>query len=137
MDYLDPEAPGITLGIVLSRSPKRTQGLVSDPATAFSLSILWIEKCKFTIMACMHAHLCPTFCNPMDQPARSRQEYWSGLPFSSPAVRPDPGIKPTPPASPALHTDSLPVSLGSPKSTITGMQNSVEGRAISLRTCSI
>ena len=35
----------------------------------------------------------------------SRQEYWSGLPFSSPWDLPDPGIKPR---SPALWADSLP-----------------------------
>ena len=34
----------------------------------------------------------------------SRQEHWSGLPFSSPGVLPDPGIKPR---SPALQADSL------------------------------
>ena len=28
----------------------------------------------------------------------SRQEYWSGLPFSSPRDLPDPGIEPRPPA---------------------------------------
>ena len=32
----------------------------------------------------------------------SRQEYWSGLPFSSPGDHPDSGIKPASPASPAL-----------------------------------
>ena len=31
-----------------------------------------------------------------------RQEYWSGLPFPPPEDLPDPGIKPTSPASPAL-----------------------------------
>ena len=35
----------------------------------------------------------------------SRQEYWSGLPFSSPGDLPNPGIKPK---SPALHVESLP-----------------------------
>ena len=35
----------------------------------------------------------------------SRQEYWSGLVFLSPADRPDSGIEPW---SPALQTDSLP-----------------------------
>ena len=35
----------------------------------------------------------------------SRQGYWSGLPFSSPEVLPDPGFKPR---SPALQVDSLP-----------------------------
>ena len=34
----------------------------------------------------------------------SRQEYWSGLPFTSPEYRPDPGIKL---GSPALQADSL------------------------------
>ena len=34
----------------------------------------------------------------------SRQEYWSGLPFSSPGDLPNLGIKPR---SPALQTDSL------------------------------
>ena len=32
----------------------------------------------------------------------SRQEYWSGLLFPPPGDLPDPGIKPTSPASPAL-----------------------------------
>ena len=32
----------------------------------------------------------------------SRQQYWSGLPFSTPKDFPDPGIKPTSLASPAL-----------------------------------
>ena len=35
----------------------------------------------------------------------SRQEYWSGLPFPSPADLPNPGIEPR---SPALQTDALP-----------------------------
>ena len=35
----------------------------------------------------------------------SRQEYWSGLPFPSPADLPNPGIEP---GSPALQTDALP-----------------------------
>ena len=56
--------------------------------------------------------LCPTLCDPMDySPAGSsvhgisRQEYWSGLPFSSPGDLSNPGIKPW---SPALQADSLP-----------------------------
>ena len=35
----------------------------------------------------------------------SRQEYWSGVPFSSPGDLPDPGIEP---GSPAFQVDSLP-----------------------------
>jgi len=37
-----------------------------------------------------------------------RQEYWSGLPFSSPGDLHNPGIKPR---SPALQVDSLPSEL--------------------------
>ena len=39
----------------------------------------------------------------------SRQEYWSGLPFPSPADLPDAGIEPR---SPALWADSLPLATG-------------------------
>ena len=35
----------------------------------------------------------------------SRQEYWSGLPFSSPGALPNPGIEP---GSPAFQADALP-----------------------------
>ena len=47
------------------------------------------------------AQLCPILCDSMDPPSMgfSRQEYWSGLQF------PSPGIKPR---SPALQADSLP-----------------------------
>ena len=38
----------------------------------------------------------------------SRQEYWSGLPFPSPADLPNPGIEPR---SPVLQADSLPTEL--------------------------
>ena len=48
----------------------------------------------------------------------SRQEYWSGLPFSPPGDLPNPGMEPERFASPALQTDSLPLShRGSPSST--------------------
>ena len=46
----------------------------------------------------MVAYLAPPFMG------FSRQEYWSGLPFPSPADLPKPGIKP---GSPALQTDAL------------------------------
>ena len=56
-----------------------------------------------------HAHL---FLTPRTVAPRaplsmefSRQEYWSGLPFLSPAHLPDPGIESV---SPALQADSLP-----------------------------
>ena len=40
----------------------------------------------------------------------SRQEYWSGLPCTSPGDLPDPGIEPTYPVSPTLEMGSLPLS---------------------------
>ena len=50
-----------------------------------------------------------TLCDPMDcsLPSSSvhglsRQEYWSGLPFSSPEDLPDVGIKPRSPALPQI-----------------------------------
>ena len=43
-------------------------------------------------------------CQPPLSMEISRQEYWSGLPFSSLGI-PDPGIKPM---SPTLQVDSLP-----------------------------
>ena len=36
------------------------------------------------------------------------QEYWSGLPCPSPGDLPNPGIKSTSPASPALQADPIP-----------------------------
>ena len=54
--------------------------------------------------------MCPV-CSVMSDPKGhqaclsmgfSRQEYWSGLPFSTPGDLPDPGIEPTSLPSPAL-----------------------------------
>ena len=67
--------------------------------------------------ACMLSpQSCPTVCDPVDcsppgssvhgrNSGFSRQEYWSGLPFSSPGDPPCPGIKPR---SLAFQADSLP-----------------------------
>ena len=53
-----------------------------------------------------------TVAPPVPLPGFLRQDFWSGLSFSPPGDRPDPGIKPM---SPALQVDSLPPShLGSP-----------------------
>ena len=56
--------------------------------------------------------LCQTLCDSMDSSlwgssvhGFSRQEYWNGLPFSSPGDLPDPGIEPR---SPALQAAALP-----------------------------
>ena len=67
---------------------------------------------------CLHAlspQSCPTLCHPMDCSAQAplsmafpRQEYWSGLPCSSPGIFPIQRSNPHLPASPALWEDSLP-----------------------------
>ena len=68
--------------------------------------------------ACMHAcsHACSVvpyslrphgLCPPPPVPEFTRQDYWSGLLFPSLGDLPNPGIKPMPPASPALQADSL------------------------------
>ena len=41
----------------------------------------------------------------------SWQEYWNGLPCPSPRYLPNPGIKPTSSAAPALQADSLPLTM--------------------------
>ena len=55
------------------------------------------------------ARSCPTLCDPVDcsPPGSSvhrisRQEYWSGLPFSPPEHLPNPGMEATSSAFPAL-----------------------------------
>ena len=51
------------------------------------------------------AQSCPTLCDGAPPSMRfSRQEYWSGLPFPSPADLPNPGIEPR---SPGLQADAL------------------------------
>ena len=61
---------------------------------------------------CVHSQLCVTLCDPwmvaLQAPLSmgfSRHEHWSGLPFPSPGVLPDPR---TEPRSPAMQADSLP-----------------------------
>ena len=58
---------------------------------------------------------CPTFCDPWTVAHQaplsmefSRQEYWSGLPFTSAGDLPKPRIEPSPPA---LQANSLPSQL--------------------------
>ena len=74
-------------------------------------------KIFLAFLACMLSHV-KLFCNPMDCIARqaplsmefSRQEYWSGMTFSSPGDLCDPEIKPV--SSTSLlhwHVDSLPL----------------------------
>ena len=81
---------------------------------------------KSNVCVCSVAQSCLTLCTPWSVGRQappsmgfSGQEYWSGLPFSTPGDLPDPGIEPTSPTSPALQVDSLLLShRGSPKKAI-------------------
>ena len=75
--------------------------------------LFWVCFCLFVCLFCfvLVAKSYPTFCDPVDcslsgplSMGFSRQEYWSGLPFSSPGNLPDPGIEPR---SPTLQADAL------------------------------
>ena len=59
---------------------------------------LVVKSCPILVTLWTVAHQAPLFIG------FSRQEYWSGLPFSSPGDLPDPGIEPR---SLALQADSL------------------------------
>ena len=68
-------------------------------------------------MACMHQSLShfqlsvtpwTLACHAPLSMGFFRQEYWTGLPFSSSRYPLDPGIKPASPMSPALQVNSLP-----------------------------
>ena len=69
-----------------------------------------ITEVKITL--CLVAQSCPTLCDPVGHKAHqgslslgfSRQEYWSGLPWSPPGNLPNPGVEPR---FPTLQADSL------------------------------
>ena len=64
----------------------------------------------------------PMDCSPPDFSVCgiSREESWPGLPFPPPGDLPDSGIKPEPPASPALTGDKPP---GNPHSDVLGFNS--------------
>ena len=72
------------------------------------------------MLSCLtHVQLFASLWTVAQQPPLSmgfpRQEYWSGLPCPPPGDLPQPGIKLTSSAAPALQEDSLPLShQGSP-----------------------
>ena len=61
------------------------------------------------VCVCLVTQLCPTLCDPMEVAHQaplsmefSRQEYWSGLSFTTPGDLPNLGIEPISPVSSAL-----------------------------------
>ena len=102
-------------GVAESDRPERLSTRVCVRAhthTHFLYPFIYCQTLRlFTILDCVCsvAKSRPTFCDPMDcgLPASfvrrfPRQEHWSGLLLHSPGVLPNPGIEPTPLASPAL-----------------------------------
>ena len=68
---------------------------------------LTIDKVKVKSLSCVRLFVTPWTVAYQAPPSMefSRQEYWSGLPFSSPGDLPNPGIEPR---SPTLQADTLP-----------------------------
>ena len=89
------------------------QNYLSSKVTLFSglANVSRPSSHAFLALELYVAQSCPTLCNSMDCSQApwsmefSRQECWSGLPFSSPGDLPDPGIKS---GTPELQADSLP-----------------------------
>ena len=81
--------------------------------------------CVCVCVCMLVSQSCPTLCDPMDcshqaplSMAFSRQEHWSGLPFSPPGDLPNPGIEPVSLMSPAcrfLTASATWEALSSPK----------------------
>ena len=73
----------------------------------------YLTLCMFILSCFSCIWLLMTLCTVVHQPPLSmgfsRQEYWSGLPFSLPEDLPNPEIKPWS-AAPALQADSLPLN---------------------------
>ena len=77
-----------------------------------SCVVLFLCVCMCVSVCVLVAQSCLTLCNPMDLAHQAplsmeffRQEYWTGLPFTSPGDFPDPQMEPR---SPALQMAILP-----------------------------
>ena len=98
-DLPDPGVKPGSLALQADSQPPEPPGKPPGPLMCVCWSLSHIQL--FTILWTV-AHLAPLSMG------FSRQEYWSGYPFSSPGDLPDPGIKL---GSPALQVTSLPSEL--------------------------
>ena len=81
------------------------QGAECLPLSESGFLYLHSANWRLHICVCMSVRsvVSDSWRTPMDgSPPRTRQEYWSGLPFPPPGDLPDPGIEPASLASPAL-----------------------------------
>ena len=103
-----------------------------------SLPLLPLGSPEFFLCVCSVPSVVSNSLQPQGlYPARllpmgfSRQEHWSGQLCPPPGDLPDPEIKPISPASPALQTDSLPLShQGSPKSFLPAYKYTVSSTTL-------
>ena len=76
---------------------------------------------KYFMYVCAYVCVCVCVCSVMSDSLQphgqvplsmefSRQEYWSGLPFSTPGGLPNPGIQPMSSVSPALSDGFFTIS---------------------------
>ena len=104
------QSPQVSIPLILYRHIAKKEGIGFYYGEKCMLSHVQLFGTQWTV-----AHQAPPSMG------FSRQEYWSGLPCPLPGDRPDPGIEPVSPPSPALQADCLPLShQGSP------MENSRE-----------
>ena len=107
-------------GRLLSMGSHRVGHDWRDIAAAAACCYIYFKVKSTTVQetinndVCMHAQslqLCPIHSPPGSSVhGIFWQEYWSGSPCPPQGHLPHPGIKPVPPASPALQADSLPLS---------------------------
>ena len=109
-----PHGIRITLWCIYLSSSVRTKGPSQVENGNFRISIsMWTtdwlvpEKWKCHLLSCVRLFATPwtVACQVPPSMEFSRQEYWTGLPFSSPGDLPNPVIKLR---SPTLQADSLP-----------------------------
>ena len=84
---------------------KQTEG-PGEPPETLRQGCYTGAKAKVKSLSCVRLLMTPWTAAYQAPPSMgfSRQEYWSGLPFSSPGGLPDPGIEP---GSPALQADAF------------------------------
>ena len=104
---LSPCLFNLYAGLIKYKLESRLSGEMSIISDMQMTLPLW-QKAKVKVKSLSRVRLFATLWTVAHQAPPSmgfpRQEYWSGLPFSSPEDLPDPGIKPVPLA---LQADSL------------------------------
>ena len=97
-------------GTYISLFCKHTLDLSQILCSPFSVHItLLLQVCLLSLFSCILATQWTVACQAPQCMEFSRQENWSGLPFPSPGVLPNLGIKPASPMSPALAGRFLPL----------------------------